>query len=69
MPTTSTHIEVTSLTDGSQKILLKIDSIVKVSPLSGGGCLIKVYDRSKDNAATTITVAESYATLKAALAV
>jgi len=62
-----THIEITSLTDGSQKILINISNIVKVTPLSGGGCLIKVYDRSKDNASTTITVAESYATLKTAL--
>ena len=62
-----THIEVTSLDDATQKILLKIDSIVKVSPLSGGGCLIKIYDRSKDNASTNLTVAESYTTLKTAL--
>ena len=62
-----THIEVTNNDGSGTKILLKIDSIVKVTALSGGGCLIKLYDRSKDNASTTITVLESYATLKTAL--
>jgi len=65
---TSTHIEVTSQ-DGTTKILLSVANIVKVTPLSAGGCQIKVYDRSKNNDSTMLTVSDSYSTIKTKIGV
>lgn len=64
MPSTSTHIEVTDAKNSSNKILLNISHIKKITA-STNGCIIKVSDPHRGD--YTETVSETYAALKTAL--
>ena len=58
-------IEVTDYNDGSVVISINTGFITSVTPMSGGGSIIKM--DSSTNAGQSIRVAEDYATIKAML--